>query len=165
MFSTGPACLNIDDGEPARPEANDGMAVSRIDPYVVGVVAQRKGGDHRPGLRVEYPHVSGSAFSDDKPPSLRPEAKTLRLLQAGDAVRELAGCDVEDVDAAIAQFGDREALACGIERQVIDAARNVRQRDRAFEDKRLLAAVGMGATGKPERRAERKDEGEAAHPA
>ncbi|MER9237102.1 hypothetical protein NKI56_34885 [Mesorhizobium sp. M0622] len=62
----------------------------------------------------------------------------LRLLQAGDPMEDLTGVKVDNIDAVVTEFGDEQPPPNTIDRHVIDAARDVFERDCSLEDQRRL---------------------------
>jgi len=123
----------VDDGNGSTAIAYKDPMRGIIDADIVSVVAER---DLSDGHEVSTPidlHHAALAVRDEQAICGRNVADALWFLEARQRPDRLTFFQVNDRDAVIAEFGNIESLALGIDSEVIDAAANVAQGDPGFD--------------------------------
>src|SRR5215204_7193020 len=93
---------------------------------------------------MKHPYRSITSTRDVKRVARRHMGHPLRLLQPGDDVNHLAIVQVDDADAAVAQFCNEKAMPLRIECQVIDPPCHIPERNLGFQfERQLLRLCGL----------------------
>src|SRR5262245_13195017 len=123
----------VDDRECAIAVADEHVTGHRIDANIVGVIAQIESSHWLVVLASEQQHRTVTGIGDKNRVARRYIADTLRFLQSSNDVPYLARIQIDDRDAVVAELGNEEALPGQIDREVIDAAGDLAERNLGFE--------------------------------
>src|SRR5262245_2316434 len=123
----------VDDRECAIAVTDEHVTGHRLDANVVGIIAQIESSHRLVILASEQQHRTVTGIGDKNHVARRYIADTLRFLQSGNDVPYLARVQIDDRDAVIAELGNEETLPGQIDREVIDAAGDLAERNLGFE--------------------------------
>ena len=143
MFQSHSGFGGIDNRDLAGSETNKDMAASRIDAHVIRVVAQRYGSAWAEIGVAEKADCPIAAVGDDNKSRPRYVGDTLRLSQTGYPAQHLLRREIDDIERVVAEFCNKQALTDKIDSEVIDQAQDIRERNRQFQNKRLLNLYGL----------------------
>jgi hypothetical protein len=126
----------INDGDSAVAVTDDEVSRCRIDPHVVGVVAEIDHA-HRGKIlaAIEADGAVAGARDGDRVRFFR-VADALRFFQMFDPVDDRSRRNIDGLERSIAQFRDEQPLALEVDRHVIDTPADVFQHDLAFQHER-----------------------------
>ena len=105
----------------------------RVDPHIVGVVAELDAPDRREIVAAQYAHRAVAGIRHIDAVGKRDVGDTLRLAQAGDRAQHLARCQIDHAQAVVAELGNKQPLALHIDAEVIDPAADLAERDLRLE--------------------------------
>ena len=123
-----PAGRRVDQGERAGIADQDLIGLG-IDPDIVGIFAEPHAVQRREIGALEPMEDAVAAVGDEDRVGGLVVGNALRLLQPRDPAKDLALVEIDDTEAAVAEFGDEEPMAREIDRQMIDPAVDVTEGD------------------------------------
>ena len=128
----------IDNRDLAGSETNKDMAASRINAHVIRAITQRHDFAWSEIGVAEKADCPIAAVGDDNKSPPRYVGDTLRLSQTGYPAQHLLRREIDNIERVVAEFCNKQALTDKIDSEVIDQARDIRERNRRFQNKRLL---------------------------
>ena len=112
----------------------------RSKPDIVGIIAETDDALHGKTVRTEQAQRAVAGAGNNEAIGGRRIEHALRFPQPGQAMYDLLLIEIDNINAAVAQLGDEQALASKIDREMIDAPRCVRQGNGGFRHKRRCVA-------------------------
>jgi len=150
-LAAGLAAAGVDQAQRAVAVAGQHRARGGVVAQVVRIRQPPDARKHGKRARIEHVDAARAAFGDEEPVRLRRKRQPLRLGEAAQAPFIAPAREIDHLERAVAKRRDEQAPARGIEREMVDAARDVRHRDRRDELER------RARVREPAARAERED--------
>ncbi len=115
------------------------MTIAPIDPDIVGIVTEV---DAREFMTISSVKADRTVSAgDNQLTPVRQPGHPLRFGKAGDAPRNLARPEIDDIDRAIGNLGDEQPTIGEIDREMINPALGIGQRDLPLEHKRRARMI------------------------
>jgi hypothetical protein len=115
--------------------ADDDVSIAGIDANIIRVLVQVDPTESCEIRGPEEPHGAITGIRNENEIGLIRIRRALRLTETMYPLEQLPGSEIGDLDGIISQRRHDETLPGAIDRHVIDASPNVRERDRRFERK------------------------------
>ena len=147
----------IDHGKAAGAISHHEVSGARIEPDIIGIIAEIYCADGRQFRAVEQAHRAVASARNCQYIGIRRIGDTLWIFEAFDAAGHGSRRKIDRVHCSITEFGNEQALASEIDCQVIDAAGNTLQRDRALQHERGRRFRRVPAAGRHARQRRQKD--------
>ena len=119
----------VDYRQRATPVTNENSIGRSIDPNIVGVITEFDPSRRCVIRASEQQHRTVTGIGNKKGIARWYIANTLRLLQSGNDVLYLLLIQIDNADGIITKFGHEQTLSGQIDRQMIDPALNIAQRN------------------------------------
>jgi hypothetical protein len=148
-----PPARRIDHRKRSLAEADHNSVAPRIDPDVVGVVAEPDAAGQREVRTLVETHRSVAGIGDIERARCGMIGNALRFAEPGDPLPDPAFLQVDDTHAVIAELGHEQKLPVGVEGEVIDTAGHGAKRDLRLEHH------GRRVLGPARRREQHADQG------
>lgn len=136
-LASGLRVTDVDRSDRSAPVADVEALGGRVVPHVVRVVAQSNAGATPKIIGAQQLHTVTLAIRNGDDPGIRRDRDPLRLVKSRELFEMRARSGVDDLDGVIAERSDKQSSVRRIEGQMVDAAFDAWQRDRAGEHERL----------------------------
>ena len=123
----------IDDRKRTIAVADKYVVVLFVDPHIIGVVTELDPPDRHEIVAAQYAHRAVARVCHIDAVGKGHVSDTLWLTEAADRAQHLPRCQIDDAEAIVAEFCNKQPLALYIDAEVIDPAADIAERDFCFE--------------------------------